>query len=67
MKREHALTKLRVAGYHDDRATFTRTYVEERVSYAAAKAAYAEGRAARARGVPCDCHDCKTEKTAANN
>ena len=59
MKREDAITKLRVAGYHGDRATFTRTYVEERVSYAAAKKAYEEGRAMHARGVVCACHECK--------
>lgn len=59
MKREHVLTYLRVAGYHDDRAAFTRLYVENRIGYKAAQDAYRAGRAARDAGVRCDCHDCK--------
>jgi hypothetical protein len=59
-RREVALTKIRVAGYHEDRATFTRTYIEERVSYQVAKNAYADGQRFRASGVRCTCHDCGT-------
>ncbi len=62
MTREQALTYLRVAGYHGDRASFTRLYVENRVSYVAAKKAYEQGRAALARGISCNCNDCKRKK-----
>lgn len=60
--REITLTKLRVAGYHDDQATFTRAYVEGRVSYQVAKEAFRVGRAQRAAGVRCDCHECREAK-----
>ncbi len=59
MKREHLITYLRVAGYHEDAARFTRLLIENRISYARAKEAFAEGRTLRARGMRCDCHDCK--------
>lgn len=59
MKRADAIAWIRIAGYHDDRAAFTRLYVENRVSYKAAQAAYANGRAQRAAGIGCTCHDCK--------
>ncbi len=63
-KREVAITKLRVAGYHNDRATWTRVYVENRVGYATAKAAFAEGERARLRGIRCECHECKLAQAA---
>jgi hypothetical protein len=52
-------TLLRVAGYHEDRATFTRLYIENRISKKNADEAYRSGRQAKAAGVRCDCHDCK--------
>lgn len=64
MKREHVLSQLLAAGYHEDRAAFTRLYVENRVSYAAAKKAYEQGRAAKARGVRCTCNDCRKQQGA---
>lgn len=57
-KREQALGWIRVAGYHEDSAAFTRLYIENRVSLAAAKEAFRNGRAQRAAGVPCSCRDC---------
>jgi hypothetical protein len=36
MKRKDALTVCKVAGYHQDRATFTRVYIENRISRPAA-------------------------------
>ncbi len=59
MKREVLTTLIRVAGYHDDRATFTRLYIENRISKPKADEAYRSGRQAKAAGVRCDCHECK--------
>ncbi len=59
MKREHVIAYIRVAGYHDDAAAFTRLLIENRISYAKAKEAFASGKRARANGVRCDCHECK--------
>ena len=58
MNRATALTYLRIAGYHNDQTAFTRLYVENRVSYEAAKKAYREGQAQKARGVGCTCSEC---------
>jgi hypothetical protein len=58
MTRSMAIIHIRVAGYHADRATFTRLYVENRVSYEAAKRAYGEGQRMRAVGVRCMCSEC---------
>lgn len=58
MKRAHAIDYLRIAGYHADRAAFTRLYVENRVSYSAATEAYRAGQKARDAGVRCTCRDC---------
>lgn len=49
---------IRTAGYHDDKATFTRLYVENRISKAAADEAFRSGRQARAVGVRCTCSAC---------
>jgi len=58
--REVALTKLRVAGYHGDRATFTLVYIEARVSYAVAKEHYRRGADMRQSGAfRCSCHECR--------
>jgi hypothetical protein len=59
MTRIQATTYLRIAGYHDDRAAFTRLYVENRISLPAAKEAYRSGQQAKKVGVRCDCNDCK--------
>jgi hypothetical protein len=58
-RREVALTKLRVAGYHTDSASFVRLYVEERVSYAVAKEQFRIGSEMRNAGTRCDCFECK--------
>lgn len=65
MKREHLLTYLRVAGYHNDAAAYTRLLIENRISMKAAKAAFAAGSKARESGVPCDCRTCKIERARA--
>jgi hypothetical protein len=58
-RREVALTKLRVAGYHADSASFVRLYVEERVSYGVAKEQFRIGAQMHTAGTPCDCFECK--------
>lgn len=62
MKRADAMTYLTIAGFHEDRAAFTRLYIENKISYGSAKAAYEQGRAAKARGVRCTCIDCKPKE-----
>ena len=61
MKREHLLAHLRVAGYHEDRAAFTRLYIENRVSKKVADDAFNVGRTMRRNGVGCGCSDCKAK------
>ena len=53
-QRELTLAHMRIAGYDDDRATFTRLLVDgsARISYAAAKEAFALGRKMREAGIP---------------
>jgi hypothetical protein len=53
-----AIIRLRIAGYHEDRAAFKRLYVENRVGYEAAKRAYGEGQRMKVAGVRCTCSDC---------
>jgi hypothetical protein len=64
LKRKDALVLLRVAGYHSDSKTFTRLYVENRVSKPAANAEWDRGAAMRAAGVPCTCPTCREAPTA---
>lgn len=63
MKRADAIAYLRLAGYHDDRGEFTRLYIENRISYASAKQAFADGRAMRENGVKCGCRACAEAPT----
>jgi hypothetical protein len=58
-KREIQLAGFRFAGYHGDRAMYTRGLVESRlVSMQAANAEWAAGVRMRKNGVPCSCRDC---------
>lgn len=57
--REVVLSKLRVAGYHEDLASFTRLLIEERISHSVAREQFRAGRDMKAAGVRCDCHECK--------
>jgi ketopantoate hydroxymethyltransferase len=59
MTRKQRLVAMRVAGYHGDTRTFTRLYIEGRVSMPAAQEAYAQGVKAKEAGVPCSCFECK--------
>jgi len=51
-QRELTLAHLRIAGYDNDSATWTRLYIENKISYAAAKQAWAEGVRMREAGIP---------------
>jgi hypothetical protein len=51
-QRELTLSHMRIAGYDDDSATWTRLLVEGRISYAVAKEAWRQGKAMKAAGIP---------------
>ena len=61
MKREDALSALRIAGYHDDQLTFVRTYVENRISRKVANEEFNRGAALKRAGVRCTCFQCRSE------
>lgn len=61
MNRKTALVTLRTAGYHGDSATWTRTYIENRVSRAKAGEEWQRGQQMKAAGVKCECRECKAE------
>jgi hypothetical protein len=58
-KRESAIVRAKVAGYHEDRRAFTRLVIESRVNRKAMLDAWRLGIAARANGIKCDCYECK--------
>ncbi len=58
MKRNDLLGLLKYAGYHADRAGWTRLTIENRISIVTAGQAYARGIEARQAGVKCGCVDC---------
>lgn len=62
MKRKDALNHIRVAGYHEDKKSFIRLKVENRVSNQCANDAYREGMRQRDAGVKCNCYECKEGK-----
>lgn len=51
-QRELTLSHMRIAGYDNDSATWTRLLIEGRISYAAAKQAWADGVRMREAGIP---------------
>lgn len=59
MKRKDAINHIRIAGYHQDSASFVRLYVENRVSRQVANEAYANGVKQREAGIKCNCYECK--------
>lgn len=61
MTRKQALDSCRYAGYHKDHDTFTRIFVENRISYLKAHEAWSQGVDARLNGVRCTCRDCQKE------
>lgn len=62
MKRTDALSALRLAGYHNDSGSFTRVYVENRISHKVAQQEWSLGVAAKLAGVRCTCFECKEKK-----
>ena len=58
LTRRQTLDRVRMAGYHGDRARATRLYVEGRAAIGAVQLAYAEGERAKAAGVRCACRKC---------
>jgi hypothetical protein len=58
MKRSLLLALIRVAAYHDDRATMTRLLIEHRISRPAFDAEVQRGREMRKAGIKCTCKDC---------
>ena len=59
MKRDMAITHMRIAGYHDDNKQFTRLLIENRVNREVADKAWHTGQKQKAGGMPCHCHLCK--------
>lgn len=58
MTRQHALQFMRIAGYHADTKSFTRLFVENRVSKSASNEAWLAGVSAKKSGMKCTCLDC---------
>lgn len=58
MKRADALLRLEYAGYHNDTKTLVRLYIENRISYPTAQAAFKKGSTRRANGLKCHCREC---------
>ncbi|VUZ24121.1 Uncharacterised protein [uncultured Comamonas sp.] len=57
-KREDTLAAMRIAGYHNDKAAFTRLLVENRIRLTVADEAWLTGRKQRANGMKCACYEC---------
>ena len=58
MTRTEAITYIRIAGQHNDRANFNRIYGETKLSFAEADAAYQDGQRQQREGIKCVCHLC---------
>lgn len=61
-KKEKALAALRVAGYHEDKKTFTRVYIENRINLQTAILEYNKGIDNKRNGMICTCGQCKTNE-----
>ncbi|NBU79823.1 MAG: hypothetical protein EBS50_12265 [Sphingomonadaceae bacterium] len=64
-KRESAIIRLRIAGYHNDSREFVSAYVENRISREVADKAWQNGQAQREAGVKCGRYACKGTERAA--
>lgn len=51
-QRELTLAHMRIAGYDDDAATWTRLLIENRISMPVAKEAWRQGKAMKEAGIP---------------
>jgi len=61
-RRDIDIMAARIAGYHDDKALFTRLVVESRVRRAVLDEAWREGRRQSESGMRCGCYYCKKER-----
>lgn len=59
MTRAQRLAQMRNAGYHNDSAAFTRSFIGSRIALAIAQAEFTHGQHLRQRGMPCTCTVCK--------
>lgn len=59
MTRKDAIRAIVYAGYHNDKATGTRLYIENRISFTVYTQAFNDGRRMRANGMRCHCHSCE--------
>ena len=68
MKRADAIKAMMYCGYHSDRQTWTRLFVEHRIAFSPAQAAFTRGEQLRSGGMPCGCRDCqeRTMRAAIN-
>ena len=57
-KRENGLKWIRLHGYHDERASGLRVWLEHRISRAEFDRAWNEGRKLKEEGAPCTCSRC---------
>jgi hypothetical protein len=57
-KRETILNIFMVAGYHNDKQTFMRVFVENRVSLQKANEQWRIGVAQKKNGMKCTCYEC---------
>ncbi|GEK49177.1 hypothetical protein HPA02_34600 [Bisbaumannia pacifica] len=61
MSAQADLTRMMIAGYHDDRQAFTRLLIETRAKRERCNEAWEAGMARRKSGVPCSCPRCSKE------
>lgn len=61
IKRKIALEYMKIAGYHNDTAAFTRLYCESRINPAICREQFRIGYNAKINGIKCNCSECKME------
>lgn len=60
-KRKITLHCMKIAGYHNDRSTFTRLYIESRIKPELCHESFRLGLVMKANGIKCFCNECKLE------
>lgn len=63
MGRKNALTKIRMAGFHEDRGMGTRIMIDAHISIGVYQKEFQKGRDMKKAGVRCDCLDCRPAVT----
>lgn len=59
MTRQEAIATIKYAGYHNDKKTMTRIYIENRLNYHVAQVAFSAGIKNRENGMKCSCLKCQ--------